>query len=643
MTRWHPTSALAGLPGMPGKATRAITFHGPGRGWESRRRGRGLEWLESSLPAQTQAALAERRRTRPVRARSRGLPNERYAAIADARLEVLTVLDRWLDAERPARMDDGLVYFAERYTAGAIPVSPETRAAIPRCSRPALYDWRRLLREGGWSGLMPRYAACATTKATIGADPELACMLAAYILEFYPHDRAPMARRWLITRCGVERVPGESAVRRWMARWRKINTRTISAVTDPDGHRSRYMPAFGEADADVVALNQRWELDSTPADVLCTDGRYALIGAIDVYSRRVRVHVAPVSRASEIAGGLLRRALIDWGVPEMVVTDEGRDYVSKHVCRVLFDLGIDHRILPPYSPDKKPFIERFFGTLTRGLLAYLPGFAGHNVADRQRIRERRSFAERRGEGDAETFSVALTAAELQARIDAWIETVYERTPHSGLGGRTPFELAAGQPVSRITDERDLDLLLAPPPSGDKYRAVGKSGMRVDGGTYFAAELGPWVGYRVELRIDPTDWGVVYAFAGDVAPPYMDIAPGRFICRAEDARRVGTDRAEVAAKTKAHAKAADRAGRAHARQLKRDYHPDHTVDDVLAADAERSGQVLLFPGRESAHDTPALGEAARVRQDDVSVVAIDAFVADIEQLYGDPFLKQTEGA
>ena len=96
MTRWHPTSALAGLPGMPGKAIRAITFHGPGRGWESRRRGRGLEWLESSLPAQTQAALAERRRTRPVRARSRGLP-----AFGEADADAPVVAYGWV----PARVE----------------------------------------------------------------------------------------------------------------------------------------------------------------------------------------------------------------------------------------------------------------------------------------------------------------------------------------------------------------------------------------------------------------------------------------------------------------------------------------------------------------------------------------------------------
>ena len=142
------------------------------------------------------------------------------------------------------------------------------------------------------------------------------------------------------------------------------------------------------------------------------------------------------------------------------------------------DLDIEPDVLPPYSPEKKPFIERFFGTLTRGLLAYLPGFAGHDVAQRQAIRARRSFAERRGESEADAFQVELPAAELQARIDAWIETIYEREPHDGLDGRTPFEVAAGQPVRRIENERALDILLAPrraaATSGESTRAPSRS-------------------------------------------------------------------------------------------------------------------------------------------------------------------------
>ena len=615
MEHWHPTSELVGLPGMPGRSSRAITLHGPGRGWRARRRGKGLQWLESTLPAETRTALAERRCARTVQVRAQRLPNERHAAIADARLDILTALDRWLDAEPRGRLDDALPEFGRLVNAGEIPVSAETRTAIPKVSRRMLYDWRRLRREGiesgtgAWTALIPRYAACATKTAAIDADPELAGRLESFIKRYHPRDTAPFARRWLVSQCGEDRVPSLRTVQEWMARWRVVNASHLLAETNPDAWRSRYLPAFGDAGAAIERLNQRWELDSTPADVLCTDGRHALIGAIDIYSRRVRVHVAPVSRASEIAGGLLRRCLLDWGVPETVVTDNGKDYVSKHVVRALADLDIERDVMPPYSPERKPFIERFFGTLTRGLLAALPGYTGANVAERQAIRERSRFGAR---GDVEG---TLTAAELQRYINDWLEHSYEHAPHGGLDGRSPFEAAAGQRARHIADERALDLLLAAPPRGGRTRTVTKAGIRVEGGHYAAPELGPWVGYQVELRIDPVDWGAVYVFAGDVIPPGAgDVAPGQFVARAEDLSRLGTDRAEVAARAKAAAKAAVREGRALTKRLNRDYNPDAAQDHVMAADAERTGQVLMFPGRTQEHEAAALDEAASAHRD-----------------------------
>lgn len=357
--------------------------------------------------------------------------------------------------------------------------------------------------------------------------------------------------------------------------------------------------------------------------MLCTDGRHTLIGAIDVFSRRARVFVSPTSRATAIAA-LLRRALLDWGVPETVRVDEGQDYVSRHVRRVLADLEIEPDILPPYSPERKPFIERFFGALTRGLLAYLPGFAGHDVAQRQAIRARRSFAQRRGETDADAFQVQLTAAGLQEQIDKWIETVYERQPHGGLDKRTPFEVAAaaGQQVRRIEDERALDILLMAPPSGDTRRRVVKGAVKVDGGEYFAAELAPWSGFNVEVRLDPHDRGVIYLMAGGVSPHGVSLEPGQFICRAQDAARLGDSRAAEAARAKAHMRASDRAGRQHARELKRRYRPDQVMDGALRRAGDEADRLVAFPARGKAHTTAGLDEASKAAADQGAQSAAD---------------------
>ena len=100
--------------------------------------------------------------------------------------------------------------------------------------------------------------------------------------------------------------------------------------------------------------------------------------------------VVPTSRATAIAA-LLRHCILEWGVPEAVRTDEGKDYTSRHVLGVLADLEIEHRPCPPYTPEAKPFVERFLGTLTRDLFASLPGFPDMTWPRRRRAARARAL------------------------------------------------------------------------------------------------------------------------------------------------------------------------------------------------------------------------------------------------------------
>ena len=157
---------------------------------------------------------------------------------------------------------------------------------------------------------------------------------------------------------------------------------------------------------------------------------------------------------------------------------------------------------------------------------------------------------------------------------------------------------------------------------------------MDGGTYLAGELGPWVGFTVQVRTDPTDLGVVYVFAGEEVPAHLELAPGAFVCRAEDPSRVGMDRAEVAAKARAHAREADRKGRAHARELKRRFRPELAMTDTLEEAARRTGQVVPFRAPAPAHESPDLGEAAAAVRDATPPAGNDFFRKLGEKLLAD---------
>lgn len=83
---------------------------------------------------------------------------------------------------------------------------------------------------------------------------------------------------------------------------------------------------------------------------------------------------------------------------------------------------------PPRQPDDRPYIERFFGTLTSSLSSRLPGFTGSNPQDL-----RRALADPKG-----NLRLFVSLSELEELIEAAL-ACYNATPHAGLGGRTPLE------------------------------------------------------------------------------------------------------------------------------------------------------------------------------------------------------------
>ena len=478
-------------------------------------------------------------------------------------------------------------------------------AAEAGASTTSVRRWRACVRD-----LAPgnRLGALIDRKPT-GRPPkiegELREALEALATHFGDHLTAPHAHRTLLARYG--RAPAVSTIRHWIARYRAENARELSAVADPDRHRSHRKPAGGDAAAGIVRLNQVWELDSTLADVICADGkRHSIVSAIDIWSRRARILVVPTSRATAIAA-LLRRCILEWGVPEIVRTDQGKDYTSRHVVSVLENLEIEHRPCPPFRPELKPFVERFLGTLARDLFAFLPGFTGHDVAQAQALRARKSFAQRQaGQTPRLIGTVNLTAEELQAACDDWCETVYEQRGHGGLEGVSPFVRFHSwpEPKREVYDERALDALLAEP-AGDGWRTVGKKGIRLDRLDYIAAPLGRLVRQRVRILHDPADAGRIHVYR-----PHPAGEGFVFVCVAVCPALTGDDRAAIAGQMTADWNGANREARKWARDLAKRYRPETAMNDVLDHAKRKAGRVVALPGKGRAHETPALAEAAK---------------------------------
>ena len=429
-------------------------------------------------------------------------------------------------------------------------------AILGKVSRSKYYRWRKAYHDEGLAGLLPM-TGNRGRRSTI--TPDLARFMMGIV---WRNGTAPLSKfihNSLQTAFPGRQLPSYTTVVRWHGDYEEQYKSPLLMHRKGTGPwRSRYQLALGRADDDLDRRDQRWEIDSTPTDLMLITKkgprRYAVIGVIDVYSRRAMVKLFETEN-SLAAGVLLRRAFIEWGLPDELVTDKGWSYTSDLVKRMCLELGIVLTELPGYAPYLKPHIERFFGTLTRDVFYNMTGATGANLTERPDVIE-----------------AHYTPDEAQALIDRWIDAVYHEREHGTTNerprerGNTPDFMPR-----RVSDERALDVLLMPAIN----RTVRKIGIQTPVGTYYHEALGLLQGQRVQVRVDPADASRVIVYHR-----------GAFLCVAEDPTRAGLTPAEITAQNKAHReniKAIVRAGRELAETPRVD---DHLIRNIEAAEAEK---------------------------------------------------------
>lgn len=399
-------------------------------------------------------------------------------------------------------------------------------------------------------------------------------------------------------------LPLVRSFERHIAEWKRNNPELYERATNPDGWRNKYMLALGNASGGITRLNQRWEIDASPMDVLCTDGRYVVYALVDVWSRRLMLHL---SRTATTEGSLqlIRRACMEWGMPESIKTDNGSDFISKRFKNALLHLGVEQVVSGPYQPWKKAYVERVIRTFQHGFAPTMPGFIGHSVADRKKIEGVKSFASNLGADQTTRYNIELSHTELQSHINSWIEGDYHQRPHRGLKGMTPFAKAASSTdtIRMIEDVRALDVLLAPVAG---TRTVSKKSIQVEGATFYNDLLQFYMGKDVFVRLNPDDMGLIYVFDLD----------HNFICEAVNWDRQGVDRTEAIAQAKATQKQALNEVMTDARKvIKQEYSPGKIAEKMNAHHARAAGKVKAFPKQSETYTTPSIAEATRATRKD----------------------------
>ncbi len=623
MREWFTAREVAELklPTLP-ETERGIRKMADRECWPARDRagsGGGREFPLSALPSPARAAYVAREMTAldvPVAvARIAAAEPEAEAAAPtaleqrDSRLAILAAADRFAEAAHLGRKAaDGA--FCTAYDCGSIEVAARVRAAVKSVTPRTLARWRAAQRQGATHRLAVDKGAARRGKGILDTANRgdvkifvLAC------LTRNPLFTADHIRDLVGGQFGDELVAPSGAlvplppIRTFQAAlkgWKIAHKVELTAMTDPDGFKSKYRFSGSNSMAHVRAPNQLWMIDASPVDMLCVDGRHNVYVAIDIFTRRLIVYVTRTPRAEAVCL-LMRRAIMAWGVPETVKTDNGSDFVAKATQRVFAAVGIGRWLSDPFSPEQKGHVERAIRTFQHGCVRLLDGFVGHSVADRKVIEARKSFAQRLGEDVREALCVELTAADVQRYADEWVAKKYDHRPHEGLAGSTPFQVAAAsRETIRTVDERALDMLLAPAAGKDGLRVITKRGIRIDHAFYLAPHLMP--GTQVFVRMDPADMGRAFLFGASgeeflgeaTCPELAGIDPKAAVAaaRAEQSRIIAERTADA---------------RKEAKRLTKG--PVRLIDLTLRHNARQAGTLVDFPKRSEIHTTPALDAAA----------------------------------
>jgi transposase InsO family protein len=178
-----------------------------------------------------------------------------------------------------------------------------------------------------------------------------------------------------------------------------------------------------------------------------------------------------------------RQGIAARGIPVRFYVDNGKVYRSAQLARIAATLGILIVHTPPYQPEGRGKIERFFRSVRDQFLASLD------------------------------LKQVTSMEDLNTRLDAWIQTAYHRTPHGGLPPNTT-------PLQRW--QRDIERVRQLPPATDVRRLffyrldrlVRRDSTFLLQKRFYEAPS-HLAGQKVEVRFDPLDPSQADVFSGGV--------------------------------------------------------------------------------------------------------------------------------
>lgn len=365
--------------------------------------------------------------------------------------------------------------------------------------RQTVHTWLKNYASSGMPGLVDK------TSKPASCPHQMPSVIEARIVELRrAHPRwGPQRILDQLALDGETDLPGRSSIYRCLVRHKLI---------DPQARKRRKSDYKRWERARPMEL---WQMDIVGGVMLADGWKASIVSGIDDHSRFiVSAHVVRRATARPVADALAK-AMRSYGVPEEILTDNGKVFTSRFgpgdtpvlFDRILAQNGIKHRLTAPYSPTTTGKVERWHKTLRQEFLT------------------------------GKTFAGVEAA---QAAVDEWVREYNEDRPHQGIGGSVPWERfrlsQTDQPVLQIVEASERSEVLDREPGVVPVtRLVSASGTIGFGGQRYLAAR--WLsGETVEVL---SDEGLVeIVFRGQVvatharkhdpgkAPKLARSAPGR---------------------------------------------------------------------------------------------------------------------
>jgi len=341
-----------------------------------------------------------------------------------------------------------------------IPFSRRTTVSVD-----TLLQWAQRYRIGGFEALAPRPRRDRGQYRVI--TPRLAQLIERLKRE-NPHRPGTILLQELALSEESKVPPLSSAT---LYRFLKEKGLTQRQLLAPPG-RKKFEAEFA---------NQIWQSDMLFGPYIQRPGggkqQCFLYAVIDDASRLVPHAQFYLDEGLESLLDCLRQSVAARGIPIRLYVDNGKVYRSQQLLRIAASLGILIVHSPPYQPEGRGKIERFFRSVREQFLASLD------------------------------LKHVVTIQDINTRFWAWLENAYHRSKHSALDT---------MPLLRF--QRDIEHVRQLPPSTDLRRLffyrldrfVRRDSTFLLQKRFYEAPT-HLAGQRVEVRFDPLDLSQVDIF------------------------------------------------------------------------------------------------------------------------------------